>query len=320
MSHTVAVIAYEGISAFHLSVPCIVFGDDLLKLGVPRYSVILCAEKPGPIPTMSDFDIDIRRDLTALENAHTVIMPAWRDTADPPSQALLNALRAAHARGCRVVGLCLGSFVLAQAGLLDGRKASTHWAWAEEFKATYPQVELDQKALYVEDGNILTSAGTAAAIDCCLHLVRRDHGAEIANRVARRLVVAPHRHGGQAQYIEKPLPGSEGRDPLSTTLAWTLEHLDEPHSLESLAARARMSVRSFTRHFRKKTGTTLTQWLLNHRLQRAQRLLETGNCSIDVVAETAGFSSTVTFRQHFTQAFSIPPAAYRKQFQSRLPT
>ncbi|CAB3762204.1 GlxA family transcriptional regulator [Paraburkholderia humisilvae] len=320
MSHTIAVIAYEGISAFHLSVPCVVFGDDLLKLGVPRYNVVLCAEKPGPIPTMSDFDIAIRRDLTALESAHTVIMPAWRDTTQPPSDALLTALRAAHARGCRVVGLCLGSFVLAEAGLLDGRKASTHWAWAEEFKAAYPRVKLDQKALYVEDGNILTSAGTAAAIDCCLHLVRRDHGAEIANRVARRLVVAPHRHGGQAQYIEKPLPQSDGRDPLSTTLAWTLEHLDESHCLESLAARARMSVRSFTRHFRKKTGTTLTQWLLNHRLQRAQRLLETGNCSIDVVAETAGFSSTVTFRQHFTQAFSIAPAAYRKQFQSRLPS
>jgi transcriptional regulator GlxA family with amidase domain len=216
-----------------------------------------------------------------------------------------------------MVGLCLGSFVLAHAGLLDGRKASTHWAWADEFEAAFAQVQLDRNALYIEDGNILTSAGTAAAIDCCLHLVRRDHGAEIANQVARRLVVAPHRHGGQAQYIEKPLPESDDRDPLSSTLAWALTHLDAPHNLESLAAHASMSVRTFTRHFRKKTGTTLTQWLLNHRLQRAQRLLETGNSSIDVVAQTAGFKSTVTFRQHFTQAFSVPPAAYRKQFQSQ---
>ncbi|HEY4353564.1 MAG TPA: helix-turn-helix domain-containing protein [Paraburkholderia sp.] len=318
MSHTIAVIAFHGVSAFHLSVPCIVFGDDLLKLGVPRYEVILCADQPGFIPTMSGFDIHVRHDLSALASADTVIMPAWRNTEERPPGALLDALRAAHARGSRMVGLCLGSFVLAQAGLLDGRKASTHWAWADEFEAAFKQVQLDRNALYIEDGNILTSAGTAAAIDCCLHLVRRDHGAEIANQIARRLVVAPHRHGGQAQYIEKPLPKSDDRDPLSSTLAWALEHLDEPHTLESLAARANMSVRTFTRHFRKKTGTTLTQWLLSHRLQRAQRLLETGNCSIDVVAETAGFRSTVTFRQHFTQAFSIPPAAYRKQFQSQL--
>jgi transcriptional regulator GlxA family with amidase domain len=317
VSHTIAIIAYEGVSPFHLSVPCIVFGDDLLKLGAPRYRVFLCAEKSGLIPTMSGFDINVEHDFTALSSADTVIVPAWRDPSLRPSAELLDALRAAHERGCRIVGLCLGSFVLAEAGLLDGRKATTHWAWAEEFGQAFRNVKLDQNALYIEDGNVHTSAGTAAAIDCCLHLIRLDHGAEIANRIARRLVVAPHRHGGQAQYIEKPMPNSGGSDQMAATLAWALERLDEPHTLESLGAHACMSVRSFTRHFRKKTGTTVTQWLLNHRLQRAQRLLETGSCSIDVVAETAGFSSTVAFRQHFTQAFSIPPGAYRKQFQSR---
>ncbi len=316
MAQTIAVIAFEGVSPFHLSVPCIVFGDDLLKLGAPRYNVLICAEKPGLVRTMSGFDINIQHDFSALASADTIIMPAWRDIAQAPPEPLLQALRDAHAHGTRLVGLCLGSFVLAKAGLLDGRRASTHWAWQQEFEEAFQHVTLDKNALYVEDGNIITSAGTAAAIDCCLHLIRRDQGAEIANRIARRLVVAPHRHGGQAQYIEKPLPPSGTVDRLSGILAWVLEHLDEPHTLESLANHAHMSVRSFTRHFRKKTGTTLTQWLLNHRLQRAQRLLETGNCSIDVVAEQAGFSSMVSFRQHFTRAFSIPPGHYRKQFHS----
>jgi transcriptional regulator GlxA family with amidase domain len=313
--HTIAIIAFEGVSSFHLSVPCIVFGDDLLKLDVPRYRVLLCAEKLGPIATMSGFDIDVRHDFATLAEADTVIVPAWHDTSKPPPPVLLEKLRAAHARGSRLVGFCLGSFVLAEAGLLEGRRASTHWAWAAEFQQKFQNVLLDRSALYVQDGSIVTSAGTAAAIDCCLHLIRIDHGADIANRIARRLVVAPHRHGGQAQYIEKPLTLADAPDQLTATLAWVLEHLDIPHTLESLAAGARMSVRSFTRHFRKKTGTTVTPWLLNHRLQRAQRLLETGDCSIDAIAETAGFSSTVAFRQHFTRAFSIPPGAYRRQFQ-----
>ncbi|MBA8879075.1 GlxA family transcriptional regulator [Phyllobacterium myrsinacearum] len=315
--HNIAVIAYEGISPFHLSVPCIVFGDDLLKLGAPRYHLFICGEKPGLISTMSGFHIEVQHDLSALVGADTVIMPAWRDPDDRPSATLLSALRAAHARGARMVGLCLGTFVLAEAGLLDGRTASTHWAWAEQFKRTYRSVALDQNALYVDEGDILTSAGTAAAIDCCLHLVRRDHGAEVANRIARRLVVAPHRRGGQAQYIEKPLPDSGINDQLTTTLEWAIEHLADPMSLEQLAARAGMSLRSFTRHFRKKTGTTVTQWLLNHRLATAQRLLETSDCSVDSVATIAGFGSTVSLRQHFTRAFSISPVGYRRQFRTK---
>lgn len=313
--HTIAVIAFDGISPFHLSVPCIVFGDDLLKLGAPRYRLLICGEKTGPTPTMSGFTIEVQRDLRSLAEADTVIVPAWRDPGERAPEALLRALRKAHARGARMVGLCLGTFVLAEAGLLDGRAASTHWAWAEEFERGYPQVALNRNALYIDDGDILTSAGTAAAIDCCLHIVRSDHGAEIANRIARRLVVAPHRHGGQAQYIEKPLPTDGGEDQLGGTINWAIEHLNEPLSLDQLAERAGMSLRSFTRHFRKKTGTTFTQWLLNHRLAAAQRLLETGSCSIDHIAEMAGFGSTVSLRQHFTRAFSISPASYRRQFR-----
>ena len=315
--HTIAIIAFEDISPFHLSVPCIVFGDELMKLGAPRYRLLICGEKTGPTPTMSGFQIDVQHDLGSLAEADTVIVPAWRDPDERPSEALLQALSTAHARGARLVGLCLGTFVLAEAGLLDGRAASTHWAWAEEFEGNYPRVSLNQNALYIDHGDVLTSAGTAAAIDCCLHIVRSDHGAEIANRIARRLVVAPHRHGGQAQYIEKPLARSGSQDQLGATINWAIEHLDEPLCLEQLAERAGMSLRSFTRHFRKQTGTTFTQWLLNHRLAAAQRLLETGSCSIDRVAEMAGFGSTVSLRQHFTRVFSISPASYRRQFRKR---
>ncbi len=315
--HTIAIVAFEGISPFHLSVPCIVFGDDLLKLGAPRYRLLIAGEKTGSIRTMSGFSIEVERDLASLAEADTIIVPAWNDPGTRPSERLLEALRAAHGRGARLVGLCLGTFVLAEAGLLDGRAASTHWAWADEFERTYPQVALNRNPLYLDEGDILTSAGTAAAIDCCLHIVRNDHGAEIANRIARRLVVAPHRQGDQAQYIEAPLPAPGSGDPLGTTIAWAIEHLDEPLSLERLAEHAGMSLRSFTRHFCKKTGTTFTQWLLAQRLAVAQRLLETGSCSVDHVAEMAGFGSTVSLRQHFTRAFSISPASYRRQFQNK---
>lgn len=259
--HTVAIIAFEGISPFHLSVPCMVFGDDLSRLGVPRYRLLICAEKPGLIPTMSGFQIQVEHGL-------------------------------------------------------DGRTAATHWAWGDDFARRYPKVELDRKSLYLDDGDILTSAGTAAAIDCCLHLLRRDHGAEIANRVARRMVVAPHRDGGQAQYIERPLPGVTGSDRLGAALDWALEHLESPLTLDLLADRAGMSRRNFTRRFKAKTGATVSQWLLNHRLAAAQRLLETSDKAVDRVAEQAGFGSSASFRQHFLNAFAVSPSAYRRQFSA----
>ncbi|SOZ10086.1 GlxA family transcriptional regulator [Cupriavidus taiwanensis] len=317
--HTVAVIAFEGISPFHLSVPCIVFGDDLDRLGVPRYRLLICGEKPGLISTMSGFRIEVEHNLSVLEQADTVIMPAWRDPAERAPQALLDALRCASARGARIAGLCLGTFVVAEAGLLDGRTAATHWAWADDFAQRYPRVRLDRDSLYIDDGAILTSAGTAAALDCCLHLVRRDHGAEVANRVARRMVVAPHRHGGQAQYIEHPLPQADGADRLGMTLDWAIAHLSEPLTLDTLAEKAGMSRRNFTRRFKEKTGTTVTQWVLNHRLTAARRLLETTDKGVDLVAELVGFGSAVSLRQHFTQALAVSPSAYRRQFGTAVP-
>ncbi|MEN4917876.1 helix-turn-helix domain-containing protein [Achromobacter spanius] len=314
--HTVAVIAFEDISPFHLSVPCMVFGDDLAKLGVPRYRLLICGERPGLLSTMSGFRIEVEHDLRALELADTIIMPAWRDPDESAPPALLKALQAAHARGARIAGLCLGTFVLAEAGLLDGRSAATHWAWSEDFVRRHPKVRLERKSLYIDDGDILTSAGTAAAIDCCLHLLRCDHGAEVANRVARRMVVAPHRDGGQAQYIEQPLPERHGPDKLGATLDWAMQNLREPLTLDQLADKAGMSRRNFTRRFKAKTGATVSQWVLNHRLASAQRLLETSDKTVDLIADSVGFGSSASFRQHFASAFAISPSGYRRQFSA----
>jgi transcriptional regulator GlxA family with amidase domain len=313
--HTVVVIAFDRISSFHLSVPCIVFGDNLARLGVARYRLLICGERIGLVSTLSGFDISVQYDLSALEQADTVIIPAWHDPDERPPQILLDALCEAHRRGARIVGLCLGAFVLAEAGLLEGRTASTHWVWGNDFARKYPNVQLDQKALFYDDGDILTSAGTAAAIDCCLHLLRKDHGAEVANHVARRLVVAPSRHGDQAQYIEQPLPKPTGNDLLSKALDWAIEHLDHPLGVDLLSSRAGLSRRNFTRRFKAKTGTTLTQWLLGHRLSAAQRLLETSEKSMEHIAAHVGFGSTVSLRRHFSTAFSTSPSTYRKQFR-----
>lgn len=312
---TVAVLAFDGISPFHLSVPCLVFGEDRQELGVLPFRLLVCAPETRPLPTQAGFTITPQHGLDALTQADIVIVPTWRDPQEQAPPAVLAALRAAHARGATVVGLCLGAFVLAEAGLLDGRVATTHWYLADCFARRFPQVRLDPDVLYVDEGKILTSAGTAASLDCCLYLLRRLCGAEVANRVARRLVVAPHRQGGQAQFIEQPLPANRRDDRLAEVLAWVQAHLQAPHSVETLAARAAMSRRTFTRRFKDATGSTLLPWLLHQRLSHAQRLLEQNRDSIEQVALAAGFGSAVSLRQHFGTAFGIAPAAYRRQFQ-----
>jgi transcriptional regulator GlxA family with amidase domain len=224
-------------------------------------------------------------------------------------------LRAAHARGAQLVGLCLGAFVLAAAGILDGRPASTHWAWADDFARRYPRVRLDPNVLYVDDGNVLTSAGTAAGLDCCLHVMRKMCGADVANHVARRLVVPPHRQGNQAQYVQQPMPPNVRGDRLSGLLDWVSGNLALPHSLDTLAGRALMSRRTFTRRFRLATGTTVGAWLLAQRLARAQQLLESTDESVEAIAGIAGFGSTASLRQHFAEAFRTSPSAWRREFR-----
>ncbi len=316
---TVAVVAFDGISPFHLSVPCLVFGQEMGGPHMPHFKLLVCAAEPGPLRTPAGFSVDVVHKLSVMARADIVIVPSWHSPNDKnyraPPEALLKALRAAHKRGARIVGLCVGAFVLAEAGLLDGRPATTHWAVVPTFAQLYPQVELRPDVLYVDDGDVLTSAGTAAGIDCCLHLLRTDHGAEVANHMARRMVVAPHRQGGQAQYVEQPLPASGADHRLADVLGWVQKHLNRPHSLDELARRALLSRRTFTRHFRQVTGTTVGQWLLNQRLALAQRQLESTSRSIEQIAVDAGFGTAVSMRQHFASSLNTSPSTYRREFR-----
>jgi transcriptional regulator GlxA family with amidase domain len=292
-----------------------VFGEDRRDQGMPRFEFIVCAVAPGTLSTSAGFSIDVRHGLATLRKADVVIVPTWRNLDEPPPSRLLQALRDAHARGATVVGLCLGAFVVAAAGLLDGRRATTHWNWAPAFAARFPAVQLDPTVLYVDDGRVVTSAGTAASLDCCLHLLRRWCGAEVANRVARRMVIAPHRHGGQAQFIEQPLPPADADGRLHDLLGWMLAHIGERHDLESLAQRLNVSRRTFTRQFSKATGSSVVQWLTHQRLTLAGRLLETTDRSIEAIATDAGFGSALSMRQHFAARFGVSPLAYRRQYR-----
>ena len=314
-SRTIAVVAFDGISPFHLTVPCVVFAEDRRSIGMPRFDVRVCGVERRRLATSAGFAIEAPHGLDRLAGADTVIVPSWRDPKERPPEKLLVALRSAHERGARVIGLCLGAFVLAEAGLLDGRRATTHWAWADEFAQRFPQVELDAGALYVDEGEVLTSAGTVAGIDCCLHLVREQLGAEIANRLARRLVVSPHRPGGQAQFIEQPVAQDGGGDRLRAALDWAARRIGEPLSLEQLAARSAMSTRTFTRRFRAATGTTFKQWLIDQRLTRARRLLETTDLTVERVASDAGFGNALSMRLHFASHVGTSPVAYRRSFR-----
>lgn len=309
----IAVVAYDHISPFHLAVPGVVFGE--ARPDAPAFQLLVCAAEEGPLNTSAGYGIVVHHGLDAVARAEIVIVPSWRDPAERPPQALLDALLAAHRRGAQVVGLCLGSYVLAAAGLLDGRRATTHWAYAADFARRFPAVRVDADVLYIDDSDILTSAGTAAGIDCCLHMLRQRYGSEAANRVARRLVVPPHRQGGQAQFIAQPLPARAQDSRLADLIDWVRANLHLPHSLDSLAAKSLMSRRSFTRHFRLLTGSTVGDWLLAERLALTQRLLETTSQSVDRIAALAGFGSPVSLRHHFRQALGVSPSAWRQTFK-----
>lgn len=310
----VAIVVFDDIIPFHLSVPCAVFEKALNPDGTPAYQMTICAPEPGVLRTNAGFSIVAEHGLEALQEAEMVIVPSWTDPASSPCPTLLTSLRQAHQRGATIVGLCMGAFVLAAAGLLDGRRATTHWRWTPEFIHLYPQVNIDRDVLYIDEGDIVTSAGTAASIDCCLHLVRKLRGADVANSVARLLVVPPHRQGGQAQYVEQPVYNTKSGDHFLASLNWATENLQQPISLESLAERAFMSRRSFTRRFQQTTGTTFTQWLLNQRLAVAQRFLEKTDRSVEQVACHAGFTSAVVLRRHFKKQFNTSPGRYRREF------
>ncbi|MGH9063563.1 MAG: GlxA family transcriptional regulator [Acidimicrobiales bacterium] len=313
-AHTVVALLFEGLSPFEFAVGCEVFGIDRRDLADPWYRFLVAAVTPPPVPTATGFTIDTPHGLEALAEADTVYVSAGTPRRSLPEEAY-EAMRAAHRRGARMISVCTGAFVLAEAGLLDGRRVATHWMNAAELERAYPEVEVDSGVLYVDDGDILTSAGTAAGIDLCLHVVRRDHGAQVANALARRMVVPPHRQGDQAQYVEAPiaLPGTD--DLLGRALAWAVEHLDEPIGVETLARRAGLSPRHFARRFRAREGTTPLQWLLHQRILLARRLLETTDEPVEQVARSSGFQTATSLRPHFQRLVHTTPLAYRHTFR-----
>lgn len=315
MLNRVVAIAVPGVSIFELAVPCEVFGIDRSSTGGPSFDFTVCAPEPGVVRAKSGgVDVVVEHGLEATRTADAVIMTAYDAESGPMPESVLEALREAHARGAWIVSICSGSFALAEAGLLDGRHCTTHWMYTKELAAAAPGAWLDADALYVEDGRIITSAGTSAGIDACLYLVRCELGPVAASQIARRMVVPPHRDGGQAQYIEHPLPAAA--DSLAGLLDWMLDHLTEELTVPELAARAFMSERTFARRFRSETGATPAAWLARQRLLRAQELLESTPLSVEEVAGQAGFGTAAVLRHHFSRSLGTTPLAYRRRFQA----
>ncbi|WP_406285235.1 GlxA family transcriptional regulator [Streptomyces sp. NBC_00209] len=324
MPHRVVVLALDGLLPFELGIPQRIFGlartsehqDRARKL----YEVVTCSVRPpGPVHTDADFTVMVGHGPEALATADTVVVPASHEGGLVYDQGrLTDELTAAlaHIRpGTRMVSICTGSYVLAAAGYLDGRPATTHWAHADHFQRLFPRVRVDPDVLFVDDGDVLTSAGVAAGIDLCLHLVRRDHGTAVANDVARRTVVPPHRDGGQAQYIRRPVPDTQFAT-TTTARAWALARLERPILLRDMAQQEAMSVRTFTRRFREEVGVSPVQWLTQQRVELARRLLESTDLSIDQVARDAGFGTSTSLRQHLQAALGVSPTVYRRTFRS----
>ena len=313
--HVVAALLLPDATQFEFAVATEVFGVDRSALGGDWYDYVVCTAEPGPLDLGRGFSITTEHGLDDLAKADTVVVIPAGEGGLPAD--VLEALRRAHAGGARIVSLCTGAFVLAAAGLLDGRPATTHWMWADELARRHPEVRVDPNVLYVDDGDVLTSAGTAASIDLCLHLVRKDFGAEIANIVARRLVVPPHRDGGQAQYVDHPVADHPGVDWFDEALAWAEANVREPITIEDLATRSAMSTRTFTRRFRAATGTTPHAWLTQQRVQLAQRLLETTDRSVEWIADECGLGTAANLRLHFQRIVCTSPLKYRRTFQVR---
>ncbi|MCC3770578.1 GlxA family transcriptional regulator [Streptomyces sp. UNOC14_S4] len=317
--HRVVVLALPGVIPFELSIPYRIFGRATSADGEPLYEVVTCGLTAGAVRTDADYSINVEHGPEALAAADTVVIAPTYERGLPYTEGRLDDAQAAalaHIRpGTRLVSICTGSFVLAAAGLLDGRPATTHWSSTDHFQQLYPSVRVDADVLFVDDGGLLTSAGVASGIDLCLHIVRRDHGSAVANEVARRSVVPPHRDGGQAQYIHRPVP--EPRFATTTTArAWALGRLHEPIQLRDMAAQEAMSIRTFTRRFREEVGISPGQWLTQQRVERARHLLEDSDLSMDQVARDAGFGTAASMRQHFQGALGVSPSAYRRTFRT----
>jgi len=315
MLENVAAVVLDGVNPFELGVVCEVFGTDRSDDGLPVYDFAVASAEGPTLTSRAGFAVHVEHGLERLESADLIAVPACAryETRDFPPE-LLEALRSGVERGARVLSVCSGVFLLAAAGLLDGRRCTVHWHHAEELARAYPRLTVEPDVLYVDEDPVITSAGTAAGIDACLHIVRKEQGPEVANKIARRMVVPPHRDGGQAQYIERPLPRSKC-DTVGEVLVWMEQHLDEEVTVEQLAERAHMSPRTFARRFQQETGTTPYRWLLRQRVLLAQRLLEATDETVDAIAGRAGFGTAAALRHQFLRAVGTTPNAYRRTFQ-----
>jgi transcriptional regulator GlxA family with amidase domain len=309
------VVADGLVGSFGLGVASEVFGYDRRAMGLPRFDFALVTERPGVVRTDTGIPITVEHGLERLARSDIVTITAWELFTREPSTALLDAFREAHARGAIIVSQCTGAFVVAAAGLLDGRRATTHWKYAGELAARFPAVHVDPAVLYVDNGQVITGAGTAAGVDALLHLVRREWGAGAANALAREMVVPPHRDGGQAQFIDAPVPTCED-DLLGAVLEWAAAHLADDLSVDLLARRALMSPRSFARRFKATTGTTPHAWLLGQRLAAAEALLEESDASVEEVARLVGFGTAAGLREQFQRRRGVSPRAYRQTFRA----
>lgn len=315
---TLALVAYDGLRTFEYSIAADLFGHERPYLGVPWYRTIVVSPDRGPLLGVGGVRVRADAPFDAISGAHTIVVPGWRDVEAPPPARLLDALRAAAKRRARIVGLCSGAFVLGAAGLLDGKSATTHWLFADAFRRRFPGTNFEADVLYVDEGQFITSAGSAAGLDACLHLVRRDFGAAVANTLARRMVVAPHREGGQAQYVEAPVAAHREHMPqrgLGRIMDWARAHLNEPITIDDLAQRSAMSGRTFLRRFTQAAGVSPSTWLQGERIARARRLLETKpGMSVDDVAARCGYDSVETFRAAFRRLVGVAPGTYRARF------
>lgn len=314
--HRVVALCLDGLVAFDLTAAAQVFGVASERDGTPLYEVSTCSVGGAEIATTTGFGLSPQQGLEALGRADTVVVPGYFAVLEPPPDAVTEALRHAADHGARVLSVCTGAFALAHAGLLDGHRATTHWAHAEQLSSRFPAIEVDPAALYVDEGEVMTSAGLSAGIDLSLHVVRKDFGAAAGEAVARRMVAAPHREGGQAQFIKRPPLGEPGS--LEATRRWALERLADPLDVAAMARHASVSPRTFARRFREETGTTPLRWLLAQRVLEARRLLEESDLPIDEVAWRAGFGSAASLREHFRRATATTPTAYRRSFQPAL--
>jgi transcriptional regulator GlxA family with amidase domain len=311
--HTVIALALPAVEPFDLAIPAQVFGD---RIQASRYRFTVCSPTPGLVASTTGYSVAAEHDLGILEAADTVVVPGYMPLDDPGDEVGA-ALRQAAARGTRVVSVCTGAFALAAAGLLDHRRAATHWQYAGQLAARYPAVTVDPDVLWADEGNVLTSAGLAAGIDLCVQLVRADYGSEVAVEVARHMVVAPHRDGGQAQWLQRPVPPPG--ESLAGTCDWALEHLDEPLTVAVLARHAGWAPRTFSRRFVAETGIAPLRWLTAARVREARRLLEVSDLPVEIVAARTGLGSAANLRLHLARDAGATPTAYRAAYQGRQP-